>query len=123
MCDTHEVPREEQSSTINHSIATIIQNVMEIGATGSTHKDGAFLRHPSNMNPATIPFIGDIIRENICIFIPGYFEFFHEVRIALATISTFMPGVRVVIATHPMDYHVFHRSVTCRYLYDRGFTC
>lgn len=57
------------------------------------------------------PFTGDITQGNICHFIPGFFFFSHETRLAVATILTFMQDVRVVIAIHPMDYHVFYRSV------------
>lgn len=92
-------------------ISTRFEHEVTVEKVKSTPVDNAHLEEPPSVKPAGAPFIGDIMHGNICHFIPGYFEFFHETRLAVATILTFMPGVRVVVATHPMDYHVFYRSV------------
>ena len=105
MCQTHYVPPE------GHDFGTVINNDLYLRSNEIIPMDYTYLKEEPSSNLAAIPFIGDIKRGDICIFIPGYFEFFHETRIAVSTISTFMPGVRVAIATHPMDYRVFYRWV------------
>lgn len=98
-------------------VPTQFQNDVKVGKKLSTSVNGARLEEPPGINPAAAPFVGDIMHGNICLFIPGYFEFFHEARLAVESVLTFMPGVRIVIATHPMDYHVFYRSVQSVYNY------
>lgn len=107
MCETNETPPEVKHGTKIDSIGTLIQSGIELEEMETTSR--VYLKEQTSANPALKTFIGDITRGNICIFTPGYFDLFHETRIAISSISTFMPGVRVVVATHPMDYHVFHR--------------
>lgn len=108
MCKTHEPPAANVAKA--EAFRSLIEDGVQLRAVGPTPVVNANPNELSvDVGPASIAFIGDIIRDNICIFIPGYFEFFHETRVGVASIETFMPGVRVAIATHPMDYHVFHR--------------
>ena len=73
-----------------------MKSYVKPGPTESAQEDKATL------------FVDDITQGDICIFLPGYFQLLHETRLSVASISTFMPGVRVVIATLPMYYSVFH---------------
>jgi len=102
MCETHEAPPEVQD------IARIHYGI-EAGTAGTNPVGGAYLKDSTTLNPGAITFIGNITHGNICVYVPGYFEFFHETQLTVNSIFAFMPGVRVVIATHPMDYHVFYR--------------
>ena len=88
---------------------TRIQNGVEAGTVGTNPVGSAYLHDLTALHPGAIIFIGNITYSNICIYVPGYFEFFHETQLTVNSIFAFMPGVRVVIATHPMDYHVFYR--------------
>lgn len=115
LCDINETFPGEPSMARIADVTPRFQNDGVVGKVNSTPADGTHMGEPPSIKPAEAPFIGDIMHGNICHFIPGYFEFFHEARLAVASILTFMPGVRVVIATHPMDYHVFDRSVQSMY--------
>lgn len=59
--------------------------------------------------PATMAYSGDITRGEVCAFMPGYFDFLPETRVSVASVLHFMPGMKVGIATNPMDFHVFNR--------------
>lgn len=59
--------------------------------------------------PATITYSGDITRGEVCAFLPGYFEFLPETRVSVSSVLHFMPGMRVGIATNPVDFQVFNR--------------
>lgn len=109
MCETHAFPPEVQDMARRTGIHSLIQNGVEQGFVESSFLDDTFSNEVSTISPKEKEFLGGIKHGNICIFIPGYFEFFHETRLAVDSIYSFMPGVRVVIATHPMDYHVFYR--------------
>lgn len=109
MCETHEPPPDENHMSRADGIGTLTQNDVIMGTLEPTHRDGMYVKELISTNPGLKPFFGDIVRGNICIFIPGYFDLFHETRVTMSSISTFMPGVTMVIATHPMDYHVFNR--------------
>lgn len=81
-----------------------------LGDKERSPENSADLKEPlCHVNLATTLFVDNVTHGDICIFLPGYFQFFHETRIAAASISNFMPGVRVVVATHPIYFNVFHR--------------
>ncbi|CAM9634328.1 unnamed protein product, partial [Scytosiphon promiscuus] len=61
-------------------------------------------------NAAVTPFV-KIVRSDICAFIPGYFKFISETRVSVESIATFMPGMRVVVAVHPSDSHVYRKAM------------
>ena len=105
MCETHEPPHDREETELIAGFESLVHGMDRVSAKSSTT-----VEEPSpDMDPAATPFIGDITRGNICVFIPGYFDFFHETRLAVDAILNFMPGVRVAIATDPKEYHVFHR--------------
>lgn len=114
ICNTHEVLPEVKDKKRIDSVRTSTQNDVELVATETTFNDNMYLKEHANAKLASKAFFRDIMSGNICIFIPGYFDLFYETRLTVSSISTFMPGVMVVIATHPIDYHVFHRCARQR---------
>ena len=109
MCETHEPPPEGHDTKTVVGIVPIVElgSMEEVSSTDKKDKK----EPPQDFNSSGIPFIGDVRRGNICIFTSGYFDFFHETRLLVETIMEFMPGVKVAVATHPMDYHVYNRYV------------
>ncbi|CAM9423519.1 unnamed protein product, partial [Hapterophycus canaliculatus] len=62
-------------------------------------------------DPAQTVHSGNVLRSEMCAFLRGYFEFLAETEVAVSSILQLMPGMRVGIATHPRDYHVFNRTI------------
>ncbi|CAM9650691.1 unnamed protein product, partial [Ectocarpus sp. 12 AP-2014] len=116
MCDTHEPPVP---------IASFSRNMKEMGSvtdhdTGKdpsssiSSKEGkpeVFAAIDNDADPSTTQYIGTITRGDMCAFLQGYFELLAETRVSVASILDFMPGMRVAIATHPSDFHAFHRAL------------
>eukprot|EP00903_Cladosiphon_okamuranus_P015305 g14139.t1 len=64
-----------------------------------------------NADDTVCDYRGDTTRGEMCAFLVGYFEFLPEARVAVSSVSHFMPGMKVGIATHPWDFHVFNRTL------------
>ena len=110
MCETHEPPPERNDLERIAGIPNLVQYGEEIESARSNFSDVTDPKEPSpSGDPAVTPFVGNITHGNICVFIPGYFAFFHETKLAVETVLSFMPGVKVVIPTHPMEHHAFRR--------------
>lgn len=58
---------------------------------------------------AATTFGGNVTRGEMCAFILGYFEFLPETSVTVSSVTHFMPGMRVGIATSPVDFSVFNR--------------
>lgn len=105
MCATHEPP------------AAIWSNWTQ--ELGSVDRDEPRLALPANAitkapevdiaAEAAVVYNGNITRGEMCAFILGYFEFLPETSVTVSSVLHFMPGMRVGIATHPGDFHVFNR--------------
>lgn len=100
MCDTHEPPQPTD---------TLAKRLNEITVTTLDEANEVDERHALYGDPGVDGFPGGLKRTHICAFIPGYFEFLPETDITVSSIVQFMPGMRIVIATHPMDFHVYNR--------------
>lgn len=51
----------------------------------------------------------DLVRGNLCAFVPGYFQFGRETQVSVRSIVHFMPGMRVVVPTHPNHFYAFNK--------------
>ena len=60
-------------------------------------------------SPATIPFHDEVVRGELCAFLPGYFQFIAETEVTIRSVVHFMPGMRVVVAVHPTDFPVYQK--------------
>ena len=105
-CATHEPP-----SAIWSDFAQEVQAMDETTATAALEALAASKQAPTldAAAGAALPYIGNITRGEICAFMVGYFEFFSETEISVSSVTHFMPGMRVRIATTPRDFHVFNR--------------
>ena len=65
-------------------------------------------------NRTVTPFAEDIVRHEMCAFVPGYFKFIAETEVTVQSILQFMRGMRVVVAVHPTDIFVYQRFVRGR---------
>lgn len=65
-------------------------------------------------NRTVTPFAEDIVRHEMCAFVPGYFQFIAETEVTVQSIIQFMRGMRVVVAVHPTDLYVYQRCVLAR---------
>lgn len=116
MCDTHEPPppeTEDGSNPVERNLAE--QSSQTESDSSSPEAVEIAFDSSSPIDPASptespaVKFPDDITNENICVFISGYFEFYHETKVSIESVKKFMPGVRVTVASHPMDFHVFNR--------------
>lgn len=73
------------------------------------HRD----QEPQERNPSEILFAQDVVRGEMCAFVPGYFMFIAETKVTVQSVLHFMPGMRVVVAVHPSDAHVYGRYARC----------
>lgn len=55
------------------------------------------------------PFVETMARADMCAFVSGYFKFIAETEVTVLSILTFMPGMKVVVATHPGDFYVYQK--------------
>ena len=120
MCDTHEPPPVEGAGDNavgeylagRRNLADAARDPISMEVKDSSLASTADSSSPeepaSPVDPPALQF-PNMSREQICVFLPGFFEFFHETNATIASIRKFMPGVRVTIATHPTDFHVFSR--------------
>lgn len=131
MCDTHEPPpAESEDGDANKPVERNLDEEdapdpnglgLDVGDMSSDWDSASpddmetVVDSSSPVDPASpmelpaVKFPDSITNENICVFISGYFEFYHETKVSIQSVQKFMPGVRVTIATHPMDFHVFNR--------------
>lgn len=68
-------------------------------------------------NRTVTPFAGDIVRREMCAFIPGYFKFIAETEVTVQSIIQFMRGMRVIVAVHPTDIFVYQKCVAYVFLF------
>lgn len=60
-------------------------------------------------DPSNLEFVTNTSRGQLCAFIPGYLEFLPETNITVSSINLFMPGIKMAVATKPIDFHVYNR--------------
>lgn len=58
---------------------------------------------------AKTPFREDLLRGDICAFLPGHFRFIQETIVSVKSIVHFMPGMRTVVAVHPNHFYAFNK--------------
>lgn len=108
LCATHEPPVGVWSNSALSSV--------EVGDLGSTKTaldipvEGDTKAPDVGMaaNASTL-YSGDITRGEMCAFMTGYFEFLPETRVAVSSVTHFMAGMKVGIATSFADFHAFNR--------------
>ncbi|CAM9442866.1 unnamed protein product [Ectocarpus sp. 4 AP-2014] len=117
MCDTHEPPvpivsfsrngKEEigSSSDDNAGEASSSSN------SSGEDKPEMLSTIDNHADPSRTTHIGTTTRGHMCAFLQGYFELLAETRVSVDSILDFMPGMRVAIATHPRDFHAYHRAL------------
>lgn len=60
-------------------------------------------------DPAATVYVRNVTRGELCAFMLGYFTFLPEISSSVHSVLSFMPGMRVRIATHHDDFPVFNR--------------
>ncbi|CAM9163653.1 unnamed protein product, partial [Ectocarpus sp. 8 AP-2014] len=117
MCDTHEPPEPIASFSRNMKEEMGSGNDDDTGEDPSSSisfkegKPAVLAAIDNDADPSTTQYIGTTTRGDMCAFLQGYFELLAETRVSVASILNFMPGMRVAIATHPSDFHAFHRAL------------
>ncbi|CAM9750544.1 unnamed protein product [Ectocarpus sp. 4 AP-2014] len=102
LCNTHEPPirsEPEMERLIDESerSRTAAAN-RSLGESEESEED--------LLSPAEISSRGEM-----CAFMGGYFDFMSETTSSVHSVLEFMEGMRIAIATHPMDFHVFNRTL------------
>lgn len=103
MCDTHEPPESDGSEVEEWKVDL---NPLDLRSPWGSGPD---IPGKDFVNPAATEYIGNVTRGEICVFLRGYFEFLPELIASVHSVSDFMPGVRVGIATGHKDFHVLNR--------------
>lgn len=103
MCNTHEPPTS--SKKLSSDLEKIVRTKWSsVGDT--TRRAKRVVEHGDRANEV---FLGPIHHGSICAFLPGYRDFFGEANVAIQSVATFMPGIRIAIATSPANFHLFNR--------------
>lgn len=112
MCDTYEPPPEmETTKQITPSNSTLYAE----GPTGTTRSlvlysgTGSVNQEINDVDPSLTEFSPNITMGQLCIFIPGHPELHHVTEVSILSIIFFMPGTRVVVATHPENFDSYNR--------------
>ncbi|CAM9484511.1 unnamed protein product [Scytosiphon promiscuus] len=57
------------------------------------------------------PFTDDVLRGNLCVFVPGYLHQRSFAEVTVESVLRFMPGVRVAVAADPSEMDDYQLSV------------
>eukprot|EP00903_Cladosiphon_okamuranus_P017930 g16498.t1 len=110
MCATHEPP-VAMWSTSSPPDAKVGDVASKEASLPSPAGIDAKASDVGTANSAVVSYSGDITRGDLCAFMVGYFEFLPEASAAVSSVTHFMPGMKIGIATHPRDFHVYNRAV------------
>lgn len=123
MCSTHEPPRAPEAidspmEAVDSSIEAVLQAAGYVEQIRDSSDDSASSKASSseesrrNEDPAHLEFAVNITRGEMCAFVPGYLEFLAETNLTVSSIDLFMPGMKIAVTTHPIDFHVYNRYET-----------
>lgn len=112
-CLTREPPTEEDE-WLPPVVEEIVPNPgLEAGANAdvdrSTESDDDSGEVEAPLTPDMQPYVNDIRRGQLCMFLIGYAPFVSETRVIVESIVHFMPGTRIAIAAHANDFPVYNR--------------
>lgn len=113
MCETHEPPVSSRASfsdvTAHNSKGSTVKRVESDMDTNDETSGQVSEIDEAPTDASEIKFTDQITRGQLCIFMPGYFEFLGETSVLTYSVLYFMPGARVMIPTSSLDFHVFNR--------------
>eukprot|EP00903_Cladosiphon_okamuranus_P019502 g17934.t1 len=109
LCATHEPPVAIWSDS---ALAAVKVGDVSSDLSSLALPVGAITESPGVdiVAQAATSYSGNVTRGEMCAFMTGYFEFLPETRVAVSSVTHFMPGMKVAIATNPVDFHVFNRT-------------
>lgn len=113
MCSTHLPPRAAED--LDRSIQAILDaagHAQPPPVSSDSHtsrRTASAEERRENDDPSNLEFVTNTSRGQLCAFIPGYLEFLPETNITVSSINLFMPGIKMAVATQPIDFHVYNR--------------
>lgn len=120
MCSTHEPPPATEAidsrvEAADSWMEAVFQAAGHVEQIRDSSDDLSFSKASSiedsrrNEDPAHLEFAVNVTRGEMCAFVPGYLEFLAETNLTVSSINIFMPGMKIAVLTHPIDFHVYNR--------------
>lgn len=119
MCNTYEPPLSEENVENSKGGKPIISP--EDPNIGSKERNRTLFPYLNANSVRRDPTVGqdwsaknfapNIFLRELCVFIPGSPESHLITEVSVLSIHVFMPGARVVVATHPTNFESYNRYV------------